>query len=213
MRSFFASVAVALSLAAAGSAGAATLTIGAGNTLLGATDVKVGNNLYNVTFADSTCADLFGTCAQSAFDFTTAADALAAAQALLDQVFTGTHDTNPQMTFGCGNSAACIAFVPYAVEVNSMGTRLISAIARNFAGTLDDKTQGNIGRDIAFDFGSKTNDPDNKFVLARFSPMPAVEDQQLSASAFAAVPAPAAGILLLGALGSLAALRRRRRAA
>ena len=54
------------------------------------------------------------------FDFTDQADATAAAQALLDQVFldgpAGSFDSNPEMTLGCSHLVSCNIIIPYALN-------------------------------------------------------------------------------------------------
>ena len=77
-----------------GEAHSATLNIDGSDNLIGAFDVDVSGNLYNVDFLDGTCADVFGTCAETNFAFTTATLADAASQALLEQVFI--QDTTPE---------------------------------------------------------------------------------------------------------------------
>jgi hypothetical protein len=65
---------------------------------------------------------LFNGCdnATDDFAFTTSADALIAAQALLDQVFTdtplGQFGTHPELTNGCTNPGFCGVFIPHAIS-------------------------------------------------------------------------------------------------
>jgi len=100
---------------------AVTLQIDVSGILTGASDVDVGGTLYNVQFLDGSCVSLFTGCdhATDDFAFTTTADAVIAAQALLDQVFTdttlGQFDTHPELTNGCTNPGFCGAFTPYAI--------------------------------------------------------------------------------------------------
>jgi hypothetical protein len=104
---------------------AATLDVVLG-TLVGASNVNVDGSLYNVEFVDGTCIALFGGCDEPAdFTFTTAPSALAAAQALLDQVFidgvAGLFDSWPDQTRGCfdpdvfSSDAFCNAHTPFSV--------------------------------------------------------------------------------------------------
>ena len=101
---------------------AVTLQINGDGILTGATDVDVGGTLYDVQFLDGSCISLFTGCdnATDDFPFTTEADALIAAQALLDQVFTdtplGQFDSDVDQTNGCTNSGLgfCGVFIPYA---------------------------------------------------------------------------------------------------
>jgi len=110
------SVAV-LFILTASAASAATLNV-SGGQLLGASDVIVAGDLYNVEFLDGTCIDLYSGCDDvSDFTFQTEAAALLASQALMDQVFVDgafSFDTSPSLTFGCP-AALCLAFTPYSV--------------------------------------------------------------------------------------------------
>ena len=67
----------------AGPAAAATLLVNGSGQLTGAAGVNVNGTLYDVTFVEGTCFDLFTGCdALADFTFITAADALAASEAL-----------------------------------------------------------------------------------------------------------------------------------
>jgi len=102
---------------------AVTLQVDGNGFLTGATDVNVGGTLYDVQFLDGSCISLFTGCdnATDDFAFTTEADALIAAQALLDQVFTdtplGQFDSVVDLTNGCTNSGLgfCGVEIPYAL--------------------------------------------------------------------------------------------------
>src|SRR3954465_15827217 len=76
-----------------------------GGELTGASEVNVGGTLYNVEFVDGSCNSLFSGCIDASFTFHTASTAAAAAQALIDQVFTdgpqGNFDSRPELTVGC----------------------------------------------------------------------------------------------------------------
>ncbi len=93
-------LALTASLATPAAAVPVALTDGSGN-LTGATGVVVGAVTYNVSFVEGSCNSLFGGCNPANFDFHTTADALAASQALLDQIISdfGNH---PDKIFGCG---------------------------------------------------------------------------------------------------------------
>ena len=83
----------------AGAAQAATLNA-VGGQLMGASNVLVDGNLYDVQFLGGTCIALYNGCdAVSDFTFQTSAAAGLASQALLDQVFIdgggGSFDTDP----------------------------------------------------------------------------------------------------------------------
>lgn len=64
----------------------ATLNVVSGQ-LYGASGVNVNGTSYDVAFKSGTCASVYGSCIQSSFAFNTPVDALAASQALSDQVF------------------------------------------------------------------------------------------------------------------------------
>jgi hypothetical protein len=105
---------------AASTASAAVLQVSGSGELTGATNVTVDGALYNVTFADGTCADVFSGCDElSDFAFTSADSALAAIDALENEVFidtaSGDFDSFPQLTAGCDGpeNFFCNVFIPY----------------------------------------------------------------------------------------------------
>ena len=104
-------------------ASAAELIVSNGK-LLGATKVLVNGSYYDVSFVDGTCAALFSGCDQSSdFFFRTAADAQAASQALMDQVFVGEYDTSMGLTWGCINTPqSCSVLTPFAVSSTTVST-------------------------------------------------------------------------------------------
>jgi hypothetical protein len=92
--------------------------------LTGATGVMVEGSMYDVQFQEGTCTSLFSGCGDlSDFTFQSGASALAASQALLDQVFLdvgGSLDTAfdmiPGLSLGCAAmSPVCVAMTPYAL--------------------------------------------------------------------------------------------------
>jgi hypothetical protein len=122
--------------------------------LVGATGVLVNGSSYNVSFVDGTCAALFNGCDQTAdFFFQTPADAQAASQALMDQVFLGAYDTTPGLTSGCATTAAsCSVITPYAY-VNS--TTVSTYRAWNFATETSD-TRGSTNVSPSLNTGAST---------------------------------------------------------
>ena len=111
------------------SAFAATLNV-VGGQLMGASDVLVDGNLYDVQFLDGTCIDLYNGCDEASdFTFQTQASAVLASQALLDQVFLdgveGQFDSSPQLTNGCTFSERCVSASPYAL----LGSPLVVSVA------------------------------------------------------------------------------------
>ena len=102
------------------SADAATLLVNGSGILTGATGVDVDGTLYDVEFVDGTCVALFDGCdSVTDFTFSSEADALAASQALLDQVFLdtaqGDFDADPGLTSGCINTTfgVCEVWTPF----------------------------------------------------------------------------------------------------
>ncbi|MDH3378061.1 MAG: VPLPA-CTERM sorting domain-containing protein [Gammaproteobacteria bacterium] len=98
---------------------AATLNV-SGGQLLGASNVDVGGNLYDVLFADGSCISLFDGCDElSDFVFQTEQDAFAASKALFIQVFEEaivSFDPDPALTFGCTDQPVCQAYTPHGVS-------------------------------------------------------------------------------------------------
>jgi hypothetical protein len=117
---------------ASSTASAATLNV-VGGQLLGASGVDVGGSLYNVEFLDGTCIALYNGCDDvSDFTFQTQADALLAAQALLDQVFldgADLFDTDPNNTVGCISSQSCFAETPYALSIPDPPNALVFTVS------------------------------------------------------------------------------------
>jgi hypothetical protein len=92
-----------------------------GGILTGATGVNVGGTLYNVSFQDGTCAELFSGCDSGADFLFNQVTGNLAAQAFLDQVFLdgpdGPFDSAPQMTRGClGTTNECTALFPVSIQ-------------------------------------------------------------------------------------------------
>ena len=108
---------------------AAPIPIVSDGLLVGVTDVDVLGALYDVEFMDGSCIEVFNGCNEiSDFTFTTQTSAIAAADALLDQVFVFALggaafnvDQDPFLTFGCQNDDSgtryptCYIQTPFAV--------------------------------------------------------------------------------------------------
>lgn len=122
---------------------AALLQIDSNGILMGAKGVLVEGAYYDVTFADGSCISLFSGCNQSSdFNFTTQSSAIAAAQAILDQVFIGIYDENPNLTFGCRISTGfsygyCGVNIPYLIE----SPYVAAPTAWNYINEKDDRLQ------------------------------------------------------------------------
>ena len=89
-----------------------------GGQLVGARDVDVGGQLFDVTFEDGTCIDVFDGCDSNSDFLFDEADAILASNALLDQVFLNSLfpniDSTPNLTFGC-SADNCATFTPFAI--------------------------------------------------------------------------------------------------
>lgn len=119
---FLASIATALATAPVH---AATLLVDANGILTGAAGVEINGSMFDVSFLDGSCVDLFNGCDEvSDFVFSFGGDASRAATALFEQVFidgpSGNFDTHPEATNGCTDTVRCIAIIPYAVDNNTL---------------------------------------------------------------------------------------------
>lgn len=99
---------------------AAILVVDDTGQLTGARGVDVNGVHYDVTFIEGSCVSLFDGCDEdSDLTFNDQASAVAAAQALLDQVLLdsplGLFDTDPELTFGCGVPLNCEILIPFNV--------------------------------------------------------------------------------------------------
>ena len=196
---------------AATPASAATLIVNGQGQLVGATGVDVNGTLFDVQLADATdarttCAELFSGCDEkSDFAFQTEADALAAASALLAQVFIdgpqGNFDSTVRlMAPGCVGKTACVSVIPfklfedikpsYAFAVNLAGTSSIDFVTSSYEDVVAVPRIGPI------------ESLDNVFNFAVFRPT------QIAA----AVPEPATWAMMLLGFGFIGgAMRSRRR--
>jgi PEP-CTERM motif len=136
MKNFWCWMILAAAMAFANANVAAVLQVDANGKLSGATGVDVSGARFDVRFRDGTCIALFSGCdAASDFAFQTEPSAIAAAQALLDQVFldgpAGQFDSVPALTRGCGpflGFALCDVLIPSAV-LNDKTTGTIASNA------------------------------------------------------------------------------------
>ncbi len=115
-------VALTASLAtlATPAAAAPVALVNGSGILTGATGVVVGSVTYNVSFVDGSCNSLFGGCDPANFDFHSIADAIAASQALFDQIING-FGNHPNRIFGCGG-IGCNIETPGTTIVESGNT-------------------------------------------------------------------------------------------
>ena len=120
-----------------GTASATAILNVVGGQLTGAQNVQVGGALYDVQFIDDSCINVFDGCDDvSDFDFDNALDAVAAGQALLDQVLLdgpeGLFDTDPTATSGCADAVNCFVFIPYGIDNSEPLFSIPSAFVQNF---------------------------------------------------------------------------------
>ncbi len=107
--------------------------------LTGAKDVNINNILYDVSFVDGTCIDLFNGCDHTSdFDFFTFNGARDAGNALLDQVFvntsSGAFDDDPTLTSGCTDPLTCFVVTPFRYDA-TIPTRFTAVLAQNHSQT------------------------------------------------------------------------------
>lgn len=103
-------------------ASAALINVAPNGLLTGAQGVQVAGSLYDVSFLDGTCIELFTGCdGAEDFLFNTPLTALQASIALSEQVFLddallGAFDSVPGLTNGCGaDEFLCNILTPYTV--------------------------------------------------------------------------------------------------
>jgi hypothetical protein len=171
------------------------ITDGSGN-LLGANGVLVGTTLYDVLFVDGSCISLYELCNEvSDLPFTSFAQAEAASQALLDQVFldssSGDFDSKPWLTNGCSDAARCQVYTPTGNPGFPSATTVWVLAADNFA--------PGSGTDVAWSAGFSLPKGTGTFdcaqcTFAQWKP------------ATAPVPEPNPLLLLSGGLGALGLL-------
>jgi len=158
-------------------ASAATLLVNANGYLIGATGVNVAGDLFDVTFVDGTCIELFSGCDEASdFAFTTKTTADAASQALLDQVFVGDFDTSPWRTFGCIGSSPCNVVTPYDADILVQDFFVEVSSLINFDGATPDVVSFNLN---FFPRADDTRTRPDFRVYADFTPVAAPEPASL----------------------------------
>jgi len=159
--------------------------------LTGATGVDVDGILYDVQFLDGFYSDTFQD--ESDLDTTSEAQARLFGQALMDQVFVdtaeGLFDSDPELTFGCGNLNECIVWIPFDIDFNTFEVTAVLAINRRAGAIQPEGVRDVLGvNNYLNNFADDTN-----WVYA---------DWQV-------VPVPAAAWLFGSALGLLGWMKRR----
>ena len=115
---------------------------------------------------------IFGSFQPSSFDFQSASDALAAAEALIDQVFIGITDDDPETTLGITSETQSFTHIPYAVTNPADITHpsSINARARNHEQEFLDSTLTNLHIQESFDSSNLIDGGDDNW--ARFTSVP-----------------------------------------
>ncbi len=104
--------------------------------LHGASGVDVGGALYDVEFLDGSCVEVFSGCDELT-DITFLGDeAVTAAQALLDQVFIGQFDNDPELTRGCTSTDTCRVQIPRWINEDGSAPVAIAINWRAGAGAI-----------------------------------------------------------------------------
>jgi hypothetical protein len=74
---------------------------------MGISGITVSENIYNVSFVEGTCIELFGVAMKEQIFFQDTATAFTAFSGLMEQGLLdgrlGQFDSNPQLTYGCDN--------------------------------------------------------------------------------------------------------------
>lgn len=130
-------------MAASNSSSAAILDIDPDTwQLLGAKYVVIESSLWNVSFEDGTCVEVFSGCDHdSDFDFNSRNFARLASQALLDQVlidilpqqYPSKYDSNPEMISGIESDIWSLIITPYAVGDGNLLSTFDAAVAVNYS--------------------------------------------------------------------------------
>ncbi|MEM8985594.1 MAG: hypothetical protein AAGC95_02630 [Pseudomonadota bacterium] len=168
-------------------ANAAFLVVNQQGELVGANNVNVLGNLYNVTFDDRSCNELFDGCDPSKFVFVGLENSQAAGQALLDQVFLdtmqGAFDTSPNLTVGCESLVVCTVLIPFQFPNVTGG--VISSEVDNFSNSsfgVDSVVRFQNGNKFAGRILSATTAPsiNTRFTFAVFTQPTNTEPQKVS---------------------------------
>lgn len=132
--------------------------------LTGATGITVGSAVYDVSFVDDSCINIFDGCDETSdFFFTNIASGHAANLALLEQVLVdsilGDFDSNPALTNGCYSSIRCLIQSPIGTQTPALDNYPAIFLVNRNIDSLDDYTGlGNGFR--SSDFGLRNSNAD-----------------------------------------------------
>ena len=123
---------------------AVILQVNSDGQLTGATGVTVLGELYDVKFTDGTCIDLFTGCSGPIHFMFALHTADSASRALLDVVFVGEYDTNPEKTIGIEATSIGYILTPYSAWCNTWNctTNVHYSVALNGNSTQPDGIAG-----------------------------------------------------------------------
>ena len=190
-----------LMLVCAGSVNAATAVM-SGGQLIGATSIEVNGASYDVAFLDGSCNSLYNGC--TGLPFTTSSEALAASQALLDQVMIpqGISANDHYLINGIG------AVWDDTNKASFGGAFILTPTAESWGSLL---AFGSTGSSVwlpgtGLTYTAEFSSPTSPFLLVGIP-----TDQVLAVwtpAAVSAVPLPAAAWLFISAIAGLAGAKR-----
>lgn len=186
-----------------GSAQAAYYSVVDGE-LVGALEVDVAGELFDVSFGNGSCIDLYTGCDElTDLPFADPVESQLAVTALLTQVFGNgdSYATDPTLTRGCG-SPVCFLMMPYAFSSNADYPGWIQVKGGRNTTSLSDNTVGFSMLDPSFDISAYPS-----WTYTQWTPSLSTTSRLTPVSA---VPLPAALWLFGSALLWFAGLARRR---
>ncbi len=132
--------------------------------LMGATGITVGSNVYDVSFVDDSCINIFDGCNETSdFFFTDITSGHEANLALLEQVLSdsilGDFDSNPALTNGCYSSIRCSIQSPIGTLTPALETYPAVFLVNRNIDSLDVHTGFGAGF-RASDFGLRNSNAD-----------------------------------------------------